>query len=181
MNAQPIVASPEEVLIHFLPFRSRAVRPHGISLWELRYWHEDLADLINDEKLHEIRYDPRDITYVYVRGSTGVLCRAALVTPDVERMSLWEWNRIRRVRRQQATSPAHVALKDAALDKADKVLGREKRATRAARRSAAVERERVPSPQTSAIPTTTAADQSGPDSVIDFSKPAPAYRVEVWD
>ena len=179
MDAQPIVASPEEVLVHFLPFKSRSVRPHGIELWELRYWHQDLADLVGDGQLHEIRYDPRDITYVYVRASTGVLCRATLVTHGVERMSLWEWNRIRRLRKKAAAAAVDHAVTDVALDKADRVLHREKRATRAARREAAVERERV-KPESPRQPTPVTPEHD-PDLVIDLSKPVPDLNVEVWD
>ncbi|NEV11338.1 transposase [Rhizobium sp. SEMIA 4088] len=61
---------PQRVLLSFLPGTERQLSPQGISMFALHYYAPWLGILVPQrdrlEKL-EVRYDPRDISHVYVR------------------------------------------------------------------------------------------------------------------
>ena len=61
---------PQRVLLSFLPGTERQLSPQGISMFALHYYSPWLGTLIPQRdrlgKL-EVRYDPRDISHVYVR------------------------------------------------------------------------------------------------------------------
>jgi putative transposase len=69
-------ADPERFYIDFLPFERRLIRRDGIQLFRIHYWDNALSVLAgrSDQKLL-IRYDPRDLSKVYVKdaGSDGYL------------------------------------------------------------------------------------------------------------
>lgn len=62
---------PQRVLLSFLPGTERQLSPQGISMFALHYYAPWLGSLIPQRdrlgKL-EVRYDPRDISHIYVRG-----------------------------------------------------------------------------------------------------------------
>ncbi|WP_299864839.1 transposase family protein [uncultured Roseobacter sp.] len=54
--------------VSFLPEHERTLRPTGIHLFGLRYWSEALsADVGRTEKRLLVKYDPRDMSRVFVR------------------------------------------------------------------------------------------------------------------
>lgn len=61
---------PQRVLLSFLPGAERQLSPQGISMFALHYYSPWLGVLVPERdrlgKL-EVRYDPRDISHVYVR------------------------------------------------------------------------------------------------------------------
>jgi putative transposase len=58
--------------LDFLPFEKRSVGRSGLQLFNILYWHGALARYINDGSRHVIKYDPRDLSRVYLleRGGT---------------------------------------------------------------------------------------------------------------
>ena len=69
-------ADPERFYIDFLPFERRLIRRDGIQLFRIHYWDNTLSGLVGRSQ-HKllIRYDPRDLSKVYVKdaGSDGYL------------------------------------------------------------------------------------------------------------
>ena len=69
--------APDAVLLNFLPGAQRRLTPQGVELFALHYYAPWLGVLVPErdriDKL-EIRYDPRDISRIYVRdpGDTDV-------------------------------------------------------------------------------------------------------------
>ncbi len=79
LSSPPLVARPMEFRMDFLPFEMRLVRRTGIELRGSRYWHHDLATMLNSDGPVRVRYDPRDPRSVWVRRSDGVLVTADLI------------------------------------------------------------------------------------------------------
>lgn len=75
----PLVASPEEFRVDFLPFEFRKVHRTGIELRNSRYWHEDLTPLLRHPDDTMVRYDPRDDRQVFVRLKDGRLVRVPAI------------------------------------------------------------------------------------------------------
>jgi putative transposase len=58
--------------ISFLPEEERTLRPDGIHLFGLRYWSSALsADVGRSERRLLVKYDPRDLSRVFVRRPSG--------------------------------------------------------------------------------------------------------------
>jgi putative transposase len=60
-----------ESLIESLPVVRRVVRPSGISLHSIRYWSDVLTAWIGRAQKMEIRYDPHDLSRIYLRAPDG--------------------------------------------------------------------------------------------------------------
>ena len=63
--------------VSFLPEQERTLRPDGIHLHGLRYWSPALAaDVGRQTEKLLVKYDPRDLSRVFVRRPTGVFVEA---------------------------------------------------------------------------------------------------------
>lgn len=82
--------------VDFLPYEERKIRRDGIELHALRYWHDDLTQFVNDGTDHFIRYDPRDITRVYVIDPIGRVITAKCTKEEIPAISLNEWRELRK-------------------------------------------------------------------------------------
>lgn len=85
---------PHRVLLGFLPVQWRVLTPQGISLFAMAYYAEWLGRLVPERdrigKL-EVRYDPRDISHVYVRDPhTGAFLPVARRDGVAAPVTLWE-------------------------------------------------------------------------------------------
>lgn len=78
-EAPPLMTDPLEFRMDFLPFQYRRVRRTGVELNATRYWHEDLAPMLNRPEEAMVRYDPRDPGQVWVRRADGVLVTAPAI------------------------------------------------------------------------------------------------------
>ncbi|WP_340040428.1 transposase family protein [Aminobacter sp. Piv2-1] len=85
---------PMRVLLAFMPGTERSLSPQGVSMFALDYYSSWLGSLVPQRdrlgKL-EVRYDPRDISHVYIRDpetrdSRPVGRRDGMLAP----MTLWE-------------------------------------------------------------------------------------------
>lgn len=85
---------PMRVLLAFMPGTERRISPQGVSMFALDYYSPWLSELVPQRdrlgKL-ELRYDPRDISHVYVRDPAtrefrSVERRDGMLAP----MTLWE-------------------------------------------------------------------------------------------
>lgn len=84
------IADPRRFLIDFLPIERRLVRRDGISLHSIHYWSDVLATWIGEKERMIVRYDPRDLSRVYLRAPDGRYYD--LPYRDLRRppISLWE-------------------------------------------------------------------------------------------
>lgn len=80
-----------------LPHKWRAARRDGIHLFDIRYWSDALIDLIGRYQLKlQVRYDPRDLSRIYVQRPDGQIVEAQYKNLAWEPVSLWEHQRARR-------------------------------------------------------------------------------------
>lgn len=163
----PLIARPLDFRMDFLPYEIRTVRRTGIELNASRYWHEDLAPMLNSDTGAMVRYDPRDPSAVWVRRPDGVLVTAPVIagraagtsrnSPPVD----------------QATQARLDAAVDTGFDATDSIEANARRATRQARRKQGSGKPPAPS--------------SGSDSASPAQIPLPsappsraAIQLEEW-
>ena len=65
------VADPRRLLIDFLPIERRRIRRDGVSLHGIRYWSDVLRTWIGESQKMIVRYDPRDLSRVYLLAPDG--------------------------------------------------------------------------------------------------------------
>jgi putative transposase len=85
--------STDRFRLTFLPGEWRTVTREGIEIFSLRYQSADLYPLIQPYKKHMIRYDPRDLSEVFVEGPTHHI-KVPLCGISLPSFSLWEWREI---------------------------------------------------------------------------------------
>ena len=84
------VVDPRRFLIDFLPIARRRVRRDGVALHSIAYWADVLTTWIGHPEPMIIRYDPRDLSRIYLLGPDGAyydLSYRDLRRPPI---SLWE-------------------------------------------------------------------------------------------
>lgn len=112
IRTPPVVASPLELRAAFLPVTWRRVQRTGVEFWGLRYWHEALTPLIGSKERLCVRYDPRDVRSLLVRGTDGFLLEVPTVSPDVPAISLAEHRCSRRQAREDGRAPEIAVMRD---------------------------------------------------------------------
>ena len=65
------VSDPRRFLIDFLPLERRLIRRDGISLNSIQYWSDILRVWIGEPQRAILRYDPRDLSRIYVLAPDG--------------------------------------------------------------------------------------------------------------
>jgi putative transposase len=84
------VADPRRFLIDFLPIARRMIRRDGVALHSIAYWADLLTTWIGHPEPMIVRYDPRDLSRIYLLGRDGTyydLSYRDLRRPPI---SLWE-------------------------------------------------------------------------------------------
>jgi putative transposase len=86
--------------VAFLPEERRALRRDGVHLFGIRYWSPALAqDVGRADQPLTVRYDPRDISRVFVRRPNGSFVETRYRHLGYPPVSLWERNAaVRRLR-----------------------------------------------------------------------------------
>ena len=105
------VTDPRRFLIDFLPLERRLVRRDGVSLHRIHYWSDLLSVWIGEAQKMIVRYDPRDLSRIYLLGPDGQYYDLAY--RDVRRppITLWEQRlALKRLREQQ-----HAYIDEAAI------------------------------------------------------------------
>jgi putative transposase len=84
-------ADPEALLLDFLPFEERTVRRDGVRLFNVLYQDGALAHLVDDGGgKRRVKYDPRDLSAVFVELSTGDHIRVPYANIGRPAVTLWE-------------------------------------------------------------------------------------------
>jgi putative transposase len=90
-RGEPVrITDPRRLLIDFLPIERRLIRREGVSLFSIHYWSDVLAVWVGDPERMIVRYDPRDLSRIYVLSPNGLyydLSYRDLRRPPI---SLWE-------------------------------------------------------------------------------------------
>lgn len=126
---------PQRVLLSFLPSAGRQLSPQGLSMFALHYYCSWLGSFVPERdrlgKL-EVRYDPRDISHIYVRDpDTRSFRPVGRRDGRIEPVTLWEHDAERAQLRaiNQRSSIEKVALRReiSAIADASKLSKRERR------------------------------------------------------
>ncbi len=92
-----VPADREDFLIRFLPSALRTITREGVQLFALQYQSHEIEGLIAQGRPRFIRYDPRDMSRIYVEQDNGTHLRVPLADRRWPKLSLWEWNEIKRL------------------------------------------------------------------------------------
>ncbi len=84
------VADPRRFLIDFLPMERRLVRREGVRLHSIAYWSDVLSTWIGETAPMIVRYDPRDLSRIYLLGPDGIYYDLAYRDLRRPPISLWE-------------------------------------------------------------------------------------------
>lgn len=125
-----------EFLVAFLPGENRVLTRTGVEIHRLQYWAAGLEQWVGQYTKVSVHYDPRDITYVYVRSPSGLLVKAPVTTPGVSAISLAEWSARRQSERAASRDPARVEAADASLKRNDAFVKQAKASRKERRRKA---------------------------------------------
>jgi putative transposase len=103
-------SDPRRLLIDFLPFVERRVRREGVVLHAIAYWADVLRTWIGRREKVLVRYDPRDLSRLYLLGPDGTyydLPYRDLYRPAI---SLWEQQAALRRLRQEGRKEVDESL-----------------------------------------------------------------------
>ncbi|MDP2372615.1 Mu transposase C-terminal domain-containing protein [Reyranella sp.] len=162
-------------LIDFLPFERRLVRREGVFLHSISYWSDVLHTWVGEREKMLVRYDPRDLSRVYLLGPDGQYYD--LTYSDLSRPPISVWEHRLALKRLREDGKAQVD-EEAIFRTIETMRGIADQAS-AATKTARRQRARQPRNEaTSAMPA------SGVGSVAKL-KPLPADRrvfanVEEW-
>jgi putative transposase len=84
------VSDPRRFLIDFLPLERRRVRREGIALNSIFYWSDVLRSLIGERERMIVRYDPRDLSRVFLLAPDGQYYDVNYRSLGRPPISLWE-------------------------------------------------------------------------------------------
>ncbi|MFK3648010.1 Mu transposase C-terminal domain-containing protein [Lysobacter enzymogenes] len=127
---------PLEFLAAFLPGAYRVLTRTGVEINNLQYWSDALSPWVGQYKKVVVTYDPRDITFVYVRTPGGVLVRCSVTTPGIAAISLAEWHSRRRYEDSLGKDPELIARRHASMRRNDERVAEAKASRRIRRRQA---------------------------------------------
>ncbi len=163
---------PQRFVISFLPYDERQLRRDGLHLFGIRYWDSVLPQLAALGERLLIRFDPRDLSRVYVLGKNGRY--AAIPYADVRRppITLWEQRLAMKWLRDSGQREVDERQMFEAIAQQRALAAASIDCTRGARRQE--ERRRLAQ---SDRPSPLAAQ----GCEIDYSKPAVPSDVELWD
>ena len=90
-RGEPVaVPDPRRFLIDFLPIERRRVRRDGVALHSIAYWSDVLSTWIGHPERMIVRYDPRDLSRIYLLGPDGAYYDLAYRDLRRPPISLWE-------------------------------------------------------------------------------------------
>lgn len=125
----PLLSSPLNFRMDFLPFEYRRVRRTGIEINTSRYWHDALTPLMRHERDIPVIYDPRDPSRVWVRNEGDLIEAPAIAGPGLEGARVKQ-------RMDEETQARMEAEMDAGFEARDRIEAAAEKATAAARRAA---------------------------------------------
>ena len=95
-SSRQIPADPKRFRISFLPIEYRALQRNGLQLLNIRYWSDALPTLVRNHEPLLIRYDPRDLSKLYVRAPDHSYLDVPYADIRLPPISVWELRAARR-------------------------------------------------------------------------------------
>ena len=136
----PVAAANSKMafVLNFLPFEMRMVRREGVRLFNVIYYDGGLASLLErPDRSCRVKYDPRDLTAVFVELPGEGHLRVAYADLGRPPISLWEQRAaVQRLREQGRASVDEAAI-TAAIAEQRETLAAAQAKSKAARRSIA--------------------------------------------
>lgn len=123
-------------LIDFLPFEERNVRRDGVHLFGLRYWDDVLSPQAGGPCKIRVRYDPRDLSTVYVEAPDGSTWPIRFANLDWPRITLGEHRQALASLRQRGVRSVDADLIFKTIDGQRQIVELAGRQTRSMRRIA---------------------------------------------
>jgi putative transposase len=169
-------SDPGKFYVDFLPGEFRQIRRDGIQMFGIHYWHNVLSPIAaRGKQKYLIRYDPRDLSHVYVKDPYGrnyiKVPYRNLANPTI---SLLEHRSVLKRLKRLKASVDEKTMFAAVLQQRD-LLEKACKDTASARREREKARTRTKSP---APPTASVPMPQGPEPREGKVEP---YKVEVWD
>jgi putative transposase len=175
---QPI-ADPRRFFIDFLPLARRLVRREGVFLHSIGYWSDVLRAWVGHEAQMLVRYDPRDLSRIYLLGPDGAYYDLAYRDLRRPPISLWEHRAALRRLREEGRAQIDEEAIFRTIETMRVIADDASAATKSARR----QRERRPRSFEAKVEPQTAppADANEPeqDSTLPPRRMFPNF--EVWD
>jgi putative transposase len=123
-------------VLDFLPFEDRVVRREGVRLFNIHYFDGALAPLLESpNRKHRVKYDPRDISAVFVELPRGGHIRVPYSDLGRPPVSLWEHHHAVRILREQGRKTVNEYAIFAAIEEQRHVLNAARIHSKAARRA----------------------------------------------
>lgn len=169
----PRIIDPERFLIDFLPLERRTVSRSGIQLFYIDYYSDVLRPLIRDGKRYIVRYDPRDLSRVWLLSKDNQYYALPYRMRHRPPISLWEHRTIVRMLQEQGRREVDADAIFQQLEKMRTVVTEASEKTKKARRQS----ERIRQAPKSA------ARQKISESRVELDKclpPPRPYEVEEW-
>ena len=163
---------PDQFAWSFLPFEQRTLRRDGLHLFNIRYWDSVLPVIVKLGESVLVRYDPRNLSKVYVAGSDAryhPIPYADLTLPPI---TLWEQRAaMAKLRVDGDNAPAQAKMFEAVLDQRA-LVDQANAKTKAARRSVQRRNDAVKA---------TVDKAKTARGAVDYSKPVKPAESELWD
>ena len=139
-------SDPKAFHLDFLPFEKRLVGRAGLRLFNIFYWHGALNMLVRDGKEYDIKYDPSDLSRVYLHEAAGSYLEIPYRDLSHGPVSLYEVESgVRRLRALGSTTTDEHKLFEA-IRKQREIIESSKSKTLKARRQSQLVAEKKPSP-----------------------------------
>jgi putative transposase len=171
----PRIADRERFLIDFLPLERRAVSRSGVQLFHIDYYSDVLRPLIRDGHRYIVRYDPRDLSRVWLLSKDNEYYALPYRARQRPPISLWEHKTIVRKLQEEGRREVDAEAIFNQLDKMRTVVTEAAAKTKRARRQA----ERI----RQAPRSTPSPGRNAPMPLADIETPLPPpkpYEVEEW-
>ena len=179
--SRPLRTAPNEdrFYLDFLPFRKRSVQRGGVALFNITYSDGVISTFLSRPRQRFlIRYDPRDMSQVYLRDPDGAYRPIPYSDRRLPAVTLSEINAVRR----QLLDAGHKRLTQSqvfeALDRQRELIEQATLKTKGARRDLDRARRGLREAEASATaPFERSADREGPE---DNVSPITPFAVEEW-
>lgn len=173
----PRIANPERLLIDFLPIERRQVTREGVRLFNVHYWSDALRPLIDNPQRFLLRYDPRDISRIWLLSTDGEYYPLGYRARHRPVISLWEQREVTRRLREEGRKKVDEAAIFEGIERMRAVVAKAAADTKRARRQAERTRQAHRSTGTTKPTTPTTAPPAATDTPLPPPKP---FDVEEW-
>jgi putative transposase len=169
--APSIVANADEFLLHFLPTEQRSLQRAGLLLFHVWYWAPVLPTIASLKEEVLIRYDPRNLAKIFVRGRDKAY--HAIPYADIRHppITIWEHTAAVNSLRKDGQGRVNEALIFATVLKQRELIEQSSLKTKRARR----QQQR----QSESARTTPSLEDTSHD--IESNVTVDEYPVEIWE